>query len=434
MSASPEAIGLLARRFLLDHPARAARVAQTLPVDEVAAVLSAQPPAAVAAMWPWLAPQFADALLPRLAEPMIGALLAQMEAPDAGHSLSRLDKGDRERCIALVGGDYAKQLRDLLAYPAETAGRVMEPRVFRFHGDATAFAALTVLRRDKPKGVREVYVIDTGQRLQGVVDIETLAIADSHRTLASLARPPHSVVSPFDPVDEVTRRLREYRLDVLAVVDIGGRLLGAIPYAALLRALEEESLVDVQTMVGAGREERALSSVGFAVSKRLVWMQINLLTAFVAASVVGLFEGTIARFTALAVLLPVVAGQAGNAGAQALAVTIRGLALREVTTRSWLKILSKETGVGVINGVAVAASTAAGVYLWSRNAGLVLVIVLAMVLSMIIAGMAGALVPLVLTRLGQDPAQSSSIVLTTVTDVTGFLSFLGIATLLASLL
>lgn len=434
MSASPEAIGLLTRRFLLDHPARAARVAQALPVDEVAAMLSGQPAGAVGAMWPWLAPHYADALLPRLAEPLAGALLTQMDAPDAGHVLSRLREAERERCLALVDSDYAKQLRDLLAYPPDTAGRVMEPRIFRFHGEATAFEALTVLRRDKPRGVREVYIVDTGSRLQGAVDIETLAIADSHQTLASLARAPHAAVSPFDPLDEVTRQLREHRLDVLPVVDVGGRLLGAIPHATLLRALEEESLIDVQTMVGAGREERALSPVGLAVRKRLAWMQVNLVTAFVAASVVGLFEGTIARFTALAVLLPVVAGQAGNAGAQALAVTIRGLALREVTARNWPRILVKETGVGLINGVAVAVTTAAGVYLWSRNAGLVLVIVIAMVVSMIIAGMAGALVPLILTRLGQDPAQSSSIVLTTVTDVSGFLSFLGIATLLASLL
>lgn len=170
------------------------------------------------------------------------------------------------------------------------------------------------------------------------------------------------------------------------------------------------------------------------VVKRLPWLQINLLTAFLAASVVGLFEGTIARFTALAVLLPVVAGQSGNAGAQALAVTIRGLVLREITLRHWSRVVAKEAIVGLLNGLAVAATTALGVYVWSRSFGLVLVCAVAMVISMIAAGLAGALTPILLRRFGQDPATSSSIILTTVTDVVGFFSFLGIATLLAGML
>ncbi len=187
-------------------------------------------------------------------------------------------------------------------------------------------------------------------------------------------------------------------------------------------------------MVGAGREERALSPPQFAVLKRLPWLEINLATAFLAASVVGLFESTIAKFTALAVLMPVVAGQAGNSGAQALAVTMRGLALREISTRHWFRVLFKEANVGVINGIAIALTTGVGTFVWSRSWGLALVISLSMVLSMVLAGIAGAVIPIALTRLGYDPAQSSTIVLTTVTDVSGFMSFLGIATLLSSLL
>jgi magnesium transporter len=187
-------------------------------------------------------------------------------------------------------------------------------------------------------------------------------------------------------------------------------------------------------MVGASREERALSSPLFAVRKRLPWLQINLLTAFLAAAVVGIFEDTIAKVTALAVLLPVVAGQSGNAGAQALAVTMRGLVLREISARHWPRVLAKEAATGTLNGLAVAVTTAAGVWIWSRSTGLVAVIAAAMVISMIAAGVAGALVPVILHRLGQDPATASSIILTTVTDVVGFLSFLGIATLLAPMI
>ena len=180
--------------------------------------------------------------------------------------------------------------------------------------------------------------------------------------------------------------------------------------------------------------QRALSKVSFAIRKRLPWLQINLATAFLAASVVGVFEDTISQFTALAVLLPVVAGQSGNTGAQALAVVLRGLALREITLRHWPQVVTKEFVAGLVNGLGVALVTCAGVYVWSGSPGLVFVIGLAMVLSMAIAGVAGAMIPVLLARIGQDPAQSSSIVLTTVTDVFGFFSFLGLATAFSSLL
>ena len=163
-------------------------------------------------------------------------------------------------------------------------------------------------------------------------------------------------------------------------------------------------------------------------------MHINLLTAFLAAAVVGVFENIIAQFTALAILLPVVAGQSGNAGAQALAVTMRGLALKEISLRQWRQVLNKEAGIGIVNGMMLALTCGLAVLLWSNNAGLALVIGVAMICSMIAAGIAGALVPMVLIRLGQDPATAASIILTTVTDVTGFVSFLGTATLLSFML
>jgi len=187
-------------------------------------------------------------------------------------------------------------------------------------------------------------------------------------------------------------------------------------------------------MVGASADERALSTAMFSVRRRLPWLHINLLTAFLAAAVVGAFENLIAQFTALAILLPVVAGQSGNAGSQALAVTMRGLALREIGLREWRRVLSKEIRVGLVDGAALAVTCGLAVFVWSRSLGLALVIAVAMVLSMVAAGISGALVPILLTRLGQDPATASSIILTTVTDVSGFISFLGTATLLSFML
>jgi CheY-like chemotaxis protein len=190
----------------------------------------------------------------------------------------------------------------------------------------------------------------------------------------------------------------------------------------------------IQKMVGVSKDETALSHVGFAVRQRLPWLEVNLLTAFLAASVVGIFEGTITRYTALAVLLPIVAGQSGNTGMQALAVTMRGLLLREVGLKDWSRLVAKEARLGIFNGLAVAAVTMVGVFVWSRSLGLIAVIGAAMVISMVIAGIAGTAVPLLLKRLGHDPAQSSSIVLTTITDCVGFFTFLGLATAFSALL
>ncbi len=232
----------------------------------------------------------------------------------------------------------------------------------------------------------------------------------------------------------MTDALSQLRLSGLPVVDVEGRLVGVIRQPAMVEAIREEAAEDMQAMVGAGREERALSSPALTIRKRLPWLNVNLLTVFLAAAVVALFEGTIARFTALAVLLPVVAGQSGNTGAQALAVTMRGLALREVRVRHWRRVMLKEATSGLVNGLAIAAVTVVGVYLWSRSMGLCAVIGTAMVVSMMSAGIFGTVVPMILTAAGQDPAQSSSIILTTLTDVVGFLTFLGLATMFAQML
>ena len=259
-------------------------------------------------------------------------------------------------------------------------------------------------------------------------------MAEPDETIAALTSPITNVAQATDPAHEVVAKLKEGMLHELPVIDLNGRLMGIIQHSALVRAVEAQATVDIQTMVGASRDERALSPALFAVRKRLPWLEINLLTAFLAASVVGIFESTIAKYTALAVLLPVVAGQSGNAGSQALAVSMRGLALREIGIGHWFAVARKEVVTGFINGVAIALTTGIGVLIWSSSIGLALVIALSMVLSMVAAGFAGALVPIGLTRVGQDPATASSIVLTTVTDIAGFMSFLGIASALSFML
>lgn len=321
-----------------------------------------------------------------------------------------------------------------MSYPRESAGRLMDPRVTTFPPDARVRDVKRQLRRAKRRRLQDVFLVDEEDHLVGSVTIEDIVMASPNDRLDELAQPDCPRVTAFAPREEIIETLQNRRARSLPVVDFDDRILGVLRQQELIETAQSDSAGDLVTMVGAGRDERALSSPLFAVKKRLPWLEINLVTAFLAAAVVGLFEDTIARNTALAILLPVVAGQSGNTGAQALAVTMRGLALREIRIRQWGRVALKEVAVGAVNGIAVALTTAAAVFVWSRSFGLASVIALSMVASMTAAGLAGAVIPMVLTRLGQDPAQSSSIVLTTVTDVVGFMSFLGIATLLSNTL
>jgi magnesium transporter len=422
------------RRFLLEHPAQAADVIDGFGRAAAIELLGEHEADTLASVWGHLSPARIDEVVPALPEKLLKQALHALDPGVLAVSLPRISDDSRDRCLALLPRRSEAEVRRLMDYPPGSAGRVMDSRIPSFRGEQTAAVTLDQLRQSKPKDLRQLFIVDSERRLTGTVDIQDLMIAEPGDLLKEIARAPSAAVSPFDDREEVAERLRDFHADVLPVIDIHGRLIGAIRHEALLKTLEEAASVDIQMMVGAGREERALSAPQFAVRKRLPWLQINLATAFLAAAVVGIFESTIAQFTALAVLLPVVAGQSGNAGAQALAVTMRGLALREISTRHWFRVLFKEMRVGIVNGLAIAATTGLGVLVWNRNFGLALVISIAMVLSMVTAGVAGALIPIALTRMGQDPAQSSTIVLTTVTDVAGFMSFLGIATLLSQLL
>jgi len=424
----------LNRYFLLNFPAEAARQIESFAAADVLPSLLEQDTAVLVPVWSKLVPLVAATLTRQLPTDMAQQLLADIPPRDAVRILFQLPAGQRTALLETLGPATRQELEQLMSYPEDSAGRLMDTRIPTYRGSMTVQDALDSLRRAKMKTARSLYLVDEEGRIIERVLLQELALADPASRLQELARPVRATVQATASREEVLETFSRYVLLDLPVVDIDGVLLGVIINNALVQAVQEESSADIQTMVGVSREERALSSPLFAVKKRMPWLQVNLLTAFLAASVVGLFENTIAQVTALAILLPVVAGQSGNAGAQALAVTMRGLALREITIRHWFVVMFKEVRVGFLNGLAIALTCGIGVYFWSGSPGLVAVICLAMVLAMVAAGFAGAVVPILLVRLGQDPAQSSSIILTTVTDVAGFFSFLGIATLLMQFL
>src|SRR6202158_4694887 len=269
----------------------------------------------------------------------------------------------------------------MLSYPAESAGALMDPRISTFGEETTVEDALRKMRTFKEKDISSIYLQDAGGRLAGAGPLCEIATAAPETKLRDLVRGATGMVSVTASREEIVEFLNTHRLQTLPVVDSDSRLVGVIRYRELVDAAEAQATMSLQTMVGVGKEERALSSAAFAVRQRLPWLEINLATAFLAAAVVGLFEDTIAKYTALAVLLPVVAGQSGNSGMQAQAVTMRGLALREIRVGHWPRLVVKEVGVGITNGIAVGLTTMLGVFFWSHSVGLTVVIGLSMVLS-----------------------------------------------------
>jgi magnesium transporter len=363
-----------------------------------------------------------------------GKVLASASIRTAMLILRSLTEDELSAALDSLPHGIRNEYVELLQFPDRTAGRYMDRLLARYRTDQTVGEALAELRASKAQRVRSLYVVTDNDVLAGRVDLQDMALAEPDTLMSELLKEVRDVARLTSTEADLVESFDRSRVDSIPVVDHDYKLLGIIRYGNLFQAAEEAATAGIQRMVGVSADERALSKPLFAVKRRLVWLHINLLTAFLAAAVVGLFESTIAQFTALAILLPVVAGQSGNAGSQALAVTMRGLALREISTLHWRAVLTKEVQIGIINGTALAITCGLGVWAWSQSWGLAFVIAIAMITAMIMAGISGALVPMILSRLGQDPATASSIILTTVTDVAGFMAFLGTATLLSGIL
>lgn len=432
---SARAESVLAHDWMERHPGAVSEHLERLPTEEAAQLVALVRPEALAKVFRTLSVDAALGILANADPGAAGALLLRLLPSHAGTLLGEIPEGRRESILACLSKSVADDLRRLLEYPPETAGRLCDPRIEAFRGTTTVGQALQRLPRE-PAGRRalNLFVVADDGRLAGMVPIHEAALAEPSATLASLIQDPLITVSPFASRTEVVETMERSRLTGLPVVGPEGLPIGVLRLHELLGEVGKELSADLVSLTGASRDETARSDAWFAVRKRMPWLQVNLLTAFLAAAVVGLFEETIAQFTALAVLLPVVAGQSGNSGSQALAVAVRGLALREITVWSWPSVALKELATGAVNGIGVGIVTSAGVYFWSQSIGLACVTGTAMIASMTVAGVAGAIIPMGLAAVGQDPAQSSSILLTTVTDVFGFMTFLGLATLLSSLL
>jgi magnesium transporter len=424
----------LVRRFIETDPHQAAIALESLDADDAARVVRALPPDAASSALSAAHPQFAASVLDRVGPELATGLLALADPDDAADAFRAMSESARGEVLARLTTERRRELLERLSYPEHSAGRLMRTDVLSFSKDARVRDVVARLRAAATGRTPQsyAYVVGPDRRLLGVLNMRDLLLADDDARVETIMRTDViSVPAHVDREELVAAPGLGHYLSI-PVIDAQGRLLGAVLTADLLETSQEEATEDLQRMFGASAEERAFSPFDFKMRQRLPWLTVNLATAFLASGVVALFQGLIGRIAALAVFLPIVAGQGGNAGVQSLSVVLRGLVTGEVRVRDGARLVVLELGVGAVNGAVIGAITALGAYLWKGNPWLGLVIGLAMIVNMLAAGLAGAAIPLAMKRLGFDPAQSSGIFLTTVTDCVGFFSFLGFATIFQS--
>lgn len=419
----------IVRIFVDLHPDEAARAFETLPVAEAGRLMQRLPTQTAAGVLARLSPSIVGGVVEQLPPERACELLNELEPRSGSVVLKQLSETQREAVLSRLPEKSSRWLRELSEYPPDTAGGMMEPKVASLPLDLTAQQAISTIRKAPREALHYLYVTQRDGKLVGVLNMRDLLLASPRDPIQSLVRQPVISVPATMETAEVVELMTDRKFLAMPVVDMDGKLIGVVRHDEALHQGQLQAFEDMQRIVGAGGDERALSTVATVIKRRLPWLYVNLVTAFLAAAVVGLFEGVIAQVTALAVLLPVVSGQGGNSGSQSLAIVMRGLALREIVPGVERRVMVKELTAALANGVAVALVTSLAVYLWSQSGGLALVIGLAMVINMAAASAAGTAIPLILRALGRDPAQSAAIFLTTVTDIVGFASFLGLAML-----
>ncbi len=377
-----------------------------------------------------LPPDLLPEILDLIEDEKLAKMLVWADPDDEVTFIDSLPEERRERVLALVDPDRRERVKQFIGFPEGTVGRIMTPEFLALSPNTTAQGAIDRIReRGELETFFYLYVVDESGKLLGVVPIRALVIAPKERTLSEMmiADPIRGQVSMDQ--EEAARLVSKYELLALPIVDQERRLVGIITVDDVIDIIDQESTEDMYRMAGLEEGDRIFSRPGLSIQKRLPWMGFNLLTAMLAAFVVGLFERTIEEAVALAIFMPVVAGMGGNGGIQTLTVMVRGIALGELAFSTTWRVVLKEVTVGIVMGAIIGTLVAFIAYLWKGNPMLGFVLALAMVINLFVASLAGTLIPLALKQLNLDPALGSGVIVTTFTDVFGFLSFLGLATI-----
>jgi magnesium transporter len=372
-----------------------------------------------------------EEILEELEPETVAEGVRELESDDAIELLEGLDEEDKEEILERLPPSERAELERSLLYPENSAGRRMQTEFIAVPPNWTVDQTIDYMRDtpDLPHRFYEIYVVDGDRHWLGAVPLDVLLRSRRPVPLTDLIDEDRRRVSALDDQEEVARMFGKYNLVAAPVVDTTNRLVGVITIDDVVDVIEEEADEDLKALGGVTRHEELSDNVWTTARGRFNWLLVNLATAFLASSVLGLFEGQLEKMVALAVLAPIVASQGGNAATQTMTVAVRALATRELGSYNAVRVILREVMVGLVNGVAFAVITGIAAVAWFKIPGLGVVIGLAIVCNLVAGALGGILIPMVLERVRADPAVASGTFVTTITDVVGFFCFLGIATL-----
>ncbi|WP_027136107.1 magnesium transporter [Geminicoccus roseus] len=377
----------------------------------------------------WLDADVRDEVIEALGPKAAAAVLAELESDDAVEIMEDLDQGDRDAILEEMPAAERAQVEQALAYPDYTAARLVKRDNVVVPDFWTVGQTIDYCRDNSaqlPEEFWDILIVDPKMRPVGQVQVAEVLRSQRDTTMRSLRLKEQVVIDAATDQEEVARIFRRHGLNSAPVVDSGGRLMGIVTLDDIVEVVEEEAEDDLLRLGGVAESDR-YTGPWLTALHRLPWLAINLATAVVASMVIGAFEGSIQQLTALAVLMPIIASMGGNAGTQTLTVTVRALAVGRLGRRETWKLIGKESVVGLLNGGGFLVIGLATAFLWFWQGELAIIFGIAMLVNVAVAGLAGAAIPLGLQRLGLDPAIASTVFLTTVTDVVGFFTFLGMA-------
>lgn len=417
-----------------EDPGKLARHLEALDLDAAARELAALPEEIAPAVVRYLSTALSSDLLQRLPYPSFRSIMDDLDSQHCASIFFHFPNHLRELLLLQLDEKKKKAVQEILTFPEDSAGRLMTKDYLVFTDEMLVSEVIDYLRKHaREKGEDSyLYVIDRSQKLTGILSMRDLVLAAPSTPLQNIMGKKVASVHSFMDRDSVVRELTSKNYFALPVVDGSGVLLGIVRARQILDDVQDGATEDLQQMFGAGGDERVFSSLKFSLKKRLPWLHLNLASAFMAAFVVGFFEDMIAQVTVLALFLPIVV-DAGT-GSQSMAVVMRGLVMREIQPEKVSRIVGKEFLLGAISGLVIGAVTGLISWFWKGNPFLGLVIALGMIINLAIAGFAGAAIPITLKRLGLDPAQCSTTILLTISDLTGLLAFFGLAHLFLPLL
>lgn len=413
------------------HPADIAHILETLPLEDRLFIWSLVKAEIDGEVLLEVSDAVRETLIADMGSSELVAAAEQLDADEIADLAPDLPSEVIDDVFRALPLEEREQLRAAMSYPEDSVGALMDFDAITIREDVRLEVVLRYLRRlgELPDHTDQLFVVDRNEYLKGVLLLNQLLVTDPDVMVSEAMTKEIAKFHPYDKAQQATQAFERYDLVSASVVDIDGKLLGRVTVNSVIDFIREKAENEALSQAGLSEEEDLFAPIWKSVRNRWAWLAINLVTAFIASRVIGLFEDSIEKLVALAALMPIIAGVGGNSGNQTITMIVRAIALGQVSTDSTLKLIGKEIGVSLVNGLVWGSVVGLFTYIIYQNIPLGLVMALAMVLNLLLAAIVGVLIPLARIKMGRDPAIGSSVMITAVTDSGGFFIFLGLATL-----